>query len=96
MLKEYGLNVYNGMNLMLPKIGYFNSEIKNGISFVKINISFWEMLSGNEKWINAYSKLFDKKIIDEVKYIVKNIDKYKIKIAVSAVGPPKKDGFNIF
>ena len=73
MLKEYGLNVYNGMNLMLPKIGYFNSEIKNGISFIKINHSFWEMLSGDERWINVYSKLFDEKIIDEVKFILRNI-----------------------
>ena len=30
MLKEYGLNVYNEMNLMLPKIEYFYSQIKNG------------------------------------------------------------------
>lgn len=95
MLKEYGLNVYNGMNLMLPKIEYFYSQIKNGISFVKINHSFWEMLSGDERWINAYSKLFDKKIIDEVKFILTNIDKSKIKIAVSAVGCHTMNGEDI-
>lgn len=95
MLKEFGMNHFCGMDLLSPKIGFFIDCIDDGISFAKINHSFWEMLSGDHYWIDVFLKRHGKNFINEVKFIIKNIDKTNIKFAVSCKGPPSYSKNNL-
>lgn len=89
MLKEMGLNFQDDLQIFMPKIGYFVNEIDKGISFIKINHSFWEMLAGMELWVEHFAKRHDKQFIEEVKHIVKIVDSLGIKLAVSGKPGPR-------
>jgi hypothetical protein len=71
-----------------PKVEYYIDIIKNkNLYFIKMNHAWWQLLAGKEFWKVKFKKCHDKELIDEVKEIIKNIDKTDIVLAVNDDDP---------
>ena len=90
MLKteEYFLLDGGIVKVFAPRVEYYIDIAKNkNLYFVKMNHAWWQLLAGRNFWKVRYEKNHDKELIDEVKNIIKNIDKTDIILAVSTIDP---------
>jgi hypothetical protein len=90
MLKiEHNFVLRGGIvKVFAPKVEYYIDIIKNkNLHFIKMNHAWWQLLAGKQFWESKFKKHHDKELIDEVKEIIKNIDKTDIILAVNDDDP---------
>ena len=72
------------VKVFAPKVEHYIDIIKNkNLYFMKMSHAWWQLLAGKQFWKSKFKKDHDEELIDEVKEIIKNIDKTDIILAVN-------------
>lgn len=76
------------VKVFAPKVEHYIDIIKNkNLYFTKMNHAWWQLLAGKNFWKLKFEKDHDEELIDEVKKIIKTIDKTDIILAVNTKTP---------
>lgn len=91
MLKLHNLIKLNKfLTVNFPKISFYENKIENeGLKFIKLNRSFWEIACKDKYWTDIYHKIHDESLLNDVLEIIKTINKIDIILSVSPLGPPQ-------